>query len=194
LSNAWNGEHCQAEGYKLLAKLRADLSPAMSRVVLIELSRAATQFESIETVYIRSRAFSERLGSWRSRLQSIALDMRGVGQRGYVDREMAAFNILLQTDLVIRLFQHDHGQFPETLEDLVPAYLPRVPPDPLVSVPIGSVYMGRDQPLRYRVENAQFFLYSVGYYGEDNGGRFGNERQALHQSDFDVDVETWTRP
>ena len=120
--------------------------------------------------------------------------MRGVGLRGYVDVEMTAFNILLQTDLAIRLYQHDHGRFPKTLEDLVPAYLPKVPPDPLVSVPIGSVYMGSHQPLSYRVENAQFILYSLGYLGEDNGGHFGNEIQGLHHSGYDVDVETWTRP
>lgn len=82
--------------------------------------------------------------------------------RGLTDRLLAA------TALAIQLYRADHnGALPPALDDLVPAYLPSLPNDPLA--PGG--------PLRYRRGdlNAQDPLarpavYSVGRDGADDGG------------------------
>jgi hypothetical protein len=50
------------------------------------------------------------------------------------------------------------------------------------------------QPLRYRVEQGQFVLYSVNSFGQDNGGVFGDREHSMHHSTHDIDVETWIRP
>jgi hypothetical protein len=53
-----------------------------------------------------------------------------------------------------------HGNFPESLESLVPSYIKKLPPDL-----IGG------QPLRYRRKSsADFLLYSVGWNETDDGG------------------------
>jgi hypothetical protein len=52
------------------------------------------------------------------------------------------------------------GQYPETLDALVPQFLPAVPHDVIM-----------DQPLKYRREkNDTFILYSVGWNKKDDGG------------------------
>ena len=54
-----------------------------------------------------------------------------------------------------------HGEFPENLELLTPAFLPEVPQD-----------VASGQPFRYRrTADGQFVLYAIGSDGVDNGGR-----------------------
>jgi hypothetical protein len=66
------------------------------------------------------------------------------------------------TVLAVRLDAVDHGgQRPARLEDLVPAYLPAVPMDPLAD---------GDRPLGYRADPGNPILYSVGDDGIDQGG------------------------
>jgi hypothetical protein len=53
-----------------------------------------------------------------------------------------------------------YAQYPETLDELVPRFLPRVPPDPV-----------NGGPLRYRRDDPdQFILYSIGLNQQDDGG------------------------
>ena len=86
---------------------------------------------------------------------------RGVGShyQGLTYRRLAA------TCLAARLYAIDHGgKLPEKLGDLVPAYLPSVPLDPLAA---GGM------PLRYVNEQAdpqRPRVYSVGVDGKDDGG------------------------
>jgi hypothetical protein len=51
------------------------------------------------------------------------------------------------------------GQFPETLQALVPEYLAAVPEDPIDL-----------QPLRYRRDEEGYVVYSIGTNGVDDGG------------------------
>jgi hypothetical protein len=64
--------------------------------------------------------------------------------------------------LASRLFEADHDRIPESLEELVPEYLPRLPTDPFD--PNGG-------PLRYRVDAGVPIVWSVGPNGTDEGGR-----------------------
>jgi hypothetical protein len=53
-----------------------------------------------------------------------------------------------------------HGQYPETLDGLVPQYVQKLPHDI-----IGG------QPLKYRrTDDGQFVLYSIGWNEKDDGG------------------------
>jgi hypothetical protein len=177
------GKYCECYGYQRLTHIRGNLSPETMRGVIAAIGRAATLLEDRAIGRARGQAFGERAIGWTERLTAIF--------NGWLNRPWSSetevntvFNILLQTDLAIRLFQHERGTLPESLKDLVPGYLAIVPLDPLAKSP---------QPLRYRIENGQFVLYGINSHGRDNGGVFGNRHDAI-QSRYDIDVETWIRP
>lgn len=65
-----------------------------------------------------------------------------------------------KTALGTLLYVKDHKSLPETLEDLVPEYLPEVPRDPYT--PAGNI--------RYRVSGTQILFYSVGPDEKDDAG------------------------
>ncbi len=75
--------------------------------------------------------------------------------RDVATRRMAAIA------LAIRLYEIDHGERPEKLDDLVPNYLPSVPIDPFASPP---------QPFGYLPEAEPPVLYCVDADGVDQGG------------------------
>lgn len=62
--------------------------------------------------------------------------------------------------LAIERFRIARGKLPETLEELVPRFLDRVPHDPFDG-----------KPLRYRQLPTRYVIYSVGSDGNDDGGR-----------------------
>ncbi len=70
-------------------------------------------------------------------------------------------NGLLLTTLALRAFRIDEGLYPDSLYDLVPRYLARIPSDPF----------GISGPLRYKLNGDEYVLYSVGPDGVDDGGR-----------------------
>jgi hypothetical protein len=71
---------------------------------------------------------------------------------------------LLVTAIALKRFQLQHGQFPDTLAELTPAYLPAVIIDPFDG-----------KPLKYRSNgDGTFLLYSVGEDGTDDGGDAGS--------------------
>lgn len=77
---------------------------------------------------------------------------------GLANRRLAA------TALAIRWYAMDHdGKVPQTLQDLVPAYLPTVPADPMVAGGAPLIYVPDDE-----------LVYSVGVDGQDDGGDAGN--------------------
>ena len=79
--------------------------------------------------------------------------------RALASRRLAA------TCLAVRLYAVEHdGKLPEKLDDLVPAYLPSVPADPLAAGGATIRYVNdRTDPAKPRV-------YSVGLDGADDGG------------------------
>jgi len=62
--------------------------------------------------------------------------------------------------LTLKLYHLDHAAFPESLDALVPDYLPSIPPDELTG-----------QPWMYRREGEGFILYSIGANLRDDGGK-----------------------
>ena len=68
---------------------------------------------------------------------------------------------LARVACALERFRQANGGFPESLNALVPTYLPEIPHD-----------IVNGQPLRYRrTEDGNFLLYSVGWNGKDDGGK-----------------------
>lgn len=79
----------------------------------------------------------------------------------YICRE--AMLTLIQTEIALRRYRADQGQYPKSLDKLAPKYLKSVPIDPF----------GQGKPLKYRlIDNGKrFLLYSVGSDLKDDGGK-----------------------
>ncbi|MCW3100051.1 MAG: hypothetical protein JWL77_5669 [Chthonomonadaceae bacterium] len=69
-------------------------------------------------------------------------------------------NGLLLITLALRAFRLEHGHYPNTLTELAPGYLKRLPDDPFAA----------QGTFHYRLKGQSYVLYSVGPDGEDNGG------------------------
>jgi len=88
-------------------------------------------------------------------------DYERIGQlhfRAMTHRRFAA------TALAIRLYELDHGRRPETLDELVPKYLPAVPDDP---------HAADGGKIGYKPNAEPPILYSVNLDGIDQRGEFG---------------------
>jgi len=73
---------------------------------------------------------------------------------------MEAARLIVVTAIALKRFQLKHDQWPESLTEVVPEFLPSVPIDP---------YDGK--PLRYRPNgDGTYLLYCVGKDGVDDGG------------------------
>ena len=91
-------------------------------------------------------------GRWLTRTATTILDRYQL-RRCHQETHIA----MLQAMVASRAFQRDHGRLPRGLDELVPAYLPRVPVD---------AYDGA--PLRYSREKRR--LHSIGDDLRDAGG------------------------
>lgn len=82
-----------------------------------------------------------------------------------IDFRFAAEGVALAHSLDVliaaELFRREHGQLPKSIEELVPGYLPEVPPDPFDG-----------KPLRYVVNDEGALAYSVGRNRTDDHGKF----------------------
>lgn len=83
---------------------------------------------------------------------------------------------LVPAALAVAGYRAEHGSYPESLDDLVPAWLDAAPRD--IFDPDGG-------PVRYRLEEQRVVVYSIGENGEDDGG--------IHDwTDGDIVLE-WSR-
>jgi hypothetical protein len=62
--------------------------------------------------------------------------------------------------LALELYHREHGKWPESLAELSPRYLPKLPVDPISG-----------KRLHYKIVNDRPTVYSVGVDGDDDGGR-----------------------
>jgi hypothetical protein len=159
------GIACEAIGYRPLAKLVPELEEKEAHSVIARLEqvdqRRVTWKEVLnsERRYARHR-FAGRFpnpvawvtGWWRSR------DVIRKAEPKHLT--IVAQERLLLAELALRCYRSERAQVPARLEDLVPAYLSRVPQDPLGG-----------KPLVYRPQGPNWLLYSVGNDRVDDGGK-----------------------
>ncbi|MCH8146387.1 MAG: hypothetical protein IH987_00100 [Planctomycetes bacterium] len=114
--------------------------------------RIASETSQATTVRAVSRPMTEPpYGSvYTSHVRSLQLYFRTVAE-----------NRLAATAIAIRLYELDYGERPDSLEVLVPDYLPSVPADP---------FTDDQSSIRYTRDSGGDRLYSVGLNGRDDGG------------------------
>lgn len=126
---------------------------------------------------------------WPWRLQETAFALTGNGANialdlidpeSFVPRNLALLR-LLRCELAIRAFQARHDRAPDSLAELIPAWLLEEPDDPY----------GQGK-LIYRRGEAGYLLYSVGPNGLDDGGQRVETPELHERGDVFVDsyVET----
>ena len=158
------GVACEAIGRAPLPKLVPSLSTEDSRKLMSELEqidRTRVTWDEVcrwERRYVRHYMSTHinpimwAVGWW----QNIGARKRASDRNNWI----IAQERLLATELALRCFHADKSCAPARLEELVPAYLSKVPQDPFTG-----------QPMIYRLQATNWLLYSVGPDRVDNGGR-----------------------
>ena len=182
---AWSHQ-AQCRGMRTFQRLAelTRLGSANQSLADLRIGIESVEAESLgENFYERLRFPS---GNW---VFTISSSVRKA-MRAETERSMAICAIALK-----RWFLR-HGQYPESLDQLVPEFLPAVPID----------YMD-GQPLKYRTNgDGGFTLYSVGEDGVDGGGDVSlrpdqeSSRNLWHRKDYvwptpalPVEVESWRK-
>lgn len=92
------------------------------------------------------------------------------------NRELAILR-LLQLELALRLYKHDHGQHPDSLDALAPKYIEAVPIDPMSPT---------NEPLRSVQAENGILSYSVGYNEIDDQGQADPDNPTFGDLRLDV--------
>lgn len=89
----------------------------------------------------------------------------------------------LLVEFALRAYQLEHHQYPQTLEELVPNYLQKIPDDPFAA----------NRPLRYINNKEACVLYSIGPDGIDDGGKQIDNKRLYADSKGDIvsEVQNW---
>lgn len=82
-------------------------------------------------------------------------------------------------NLALQLYRHEHGRFPDTLDQLVPGILPELPIDAMSGKPYGYRPLSPDED----PHGWGYVLYSFGADGQDDGGTLSkrSNMDALHR-------------
>lgn len=154
-------------GIYQLSRARNQLQPDELAFVIESLRQLDSSFPSAGEWKPVNRAWFDRATTWHKRLHD-RIYCEWITDYAQADERMAqnahhrsrAALRLLYTDLALRQFQAKHGEYPESLQELVPELLEQVPLDPFT-----------DKPLSYRREpDGSFTLYSVGPDKKDDNG------------------------
>jgi hypothetical protein len=102
----------------------------------------------------------------------IMIMLRGMDKTSTLTRRKSAQVRSLTALLAVERYRLKNGDWPEKLDDLVPALLPAVPLDP---------HDGK--PLRYRKRGDGVVVYSVGDDRSDDGGKFDRDNPSAAGTD-----------
>ncbi|HYA48976.1 MAG TPA: hypothetical protein VEG35_04685 [Burkholderiales bacterium] len=90
------------------------------------------------------------------------------------EASLEAMMLATRAGLACKLYKGKTGQYPASLEALVPDILPEVPIDPFTG-----------KPLVFRVQNGELLIYSLGSNQKDDGGRMGPITQLVMEKNDD---------
>ncbi len=96
----------------------------------------------------------------RWRYYPVAVLMPALGRAALLAELATQQRDVTTVAIALELYHREHGEWPATLADLTPRFLPSVPPDRFDG-----------QPLKYRLVDGEPLLYSVGVDRDDDGGR-----------------------
>jgi hypothetical protein len=153
------------KNFAMLLKLYGQFVDAMKlsgRQRLLQFINIWDKFEDLSDFYLLTKRLMPAIG------RVLEIDVRTTAQ---VDCARVA--------LGIERYRLAKGSLPKELADLVPRYMDKVPIDPL-----------DDKPLRYKLTEPGYIVYSIGYGGTDEGGRergSGKDRSAPHDWPFIVE-------
>jgi hypothetical protein len=158
------GIACEARGCAALAKLPPRLKPDELRAVLGRLSKLEESRVQWSEVMESEKRFA-RIQIGRAYNPLVHLVARAQIRKAVASGEakhnrIVAQERLLGLELALHGYRAENGKAPARLEELVPAYLPAVPPDPF----------GKGPPA-YRPDGTNWLLYSVGMDRKDDGGK-----------------------
>jgi hypothetical protein len=161
------GLACTGVAMKGLYLSRQEIPPENITRTISVLKQLETERDLAEDFLYRDKVWSQRWGGWYSHLMVIlskVSDEDWDSAEMYAQaraRELATLR-LLQLELALRLYKHDQGQHPESLDELVPKYIEAVPLDPMSPT---------NEPLRSVQTENGLVPYSVGYNGIDDQGQ-----------------------
>ena len=117
-----------------LHEIRDSLTPRQCRDTIDQLQRIADDWEPIEEFLVRDSIWCEHVFRWQSRLASMTSSTENDWR--WVEPLNKARRRLLICELALQAYRAEHGEFPETLRDLAPEYLPAIPDDPFSGSPL----------------------------------------------------------
>jgi hypothetical protein len=150
--------------------------------VIAAIEKLEFERDPAEDVVYRDRVWSQRACGWYGHLLDICSQYFDNGwdtSEGYVlarKRELTTLR-LLQLELALRLYEHDHGRHPESLDALVPEYIEAVPVDPMAA---------SGELLRYAKSATGIVPYSVGMNGIDDQGQADEDDPTFGDLRLDV--------
>lgn len=135
------------------------------------------------------KRWSEHWGVYEARLDEGGPIQRRLGATAYtvlplntsfawINYETEARFAAMRVLLAAERYRLANGRWPDTLADVVPAYLQEVPRGPYSDVPV-----------RFIRKHGGVVAYAVGFGGEDNGGRLHPERK--REPKYDIGEELW---
>ena len=98
------------------------------------------------------------LGEWR--YPFITMMVPALGKFATTADQADARRDAAITMIALARYRAEHGAYPPTLQELLPTYLPALPLDPIDGL-----------PMRYRLTDSGYVLYSLGYDEDDDAGR-----------------------
>lgn len=102
---------------------------------------------------------------WRDRYPTIFLLMPALGRAASSSHRFSQTRDAALTAIALELFKRRHGDYPASLSELSPTFIPRVPLD---------IFDGT--PLKYQLRAGRPLLYSVGTDRKDDAGRSSSTR------------------
>jgi hypothetical protein len=177
------GKASFGRGFSGLFLMRDKLANEDQLRCLVELAKIEQQIEPLEDLLERDNALQIHVFGWREHLRQLMRELPWFDSfmekafPAIYGRHIACLR-LLQVELALRIWKSEHGDWPESLEALVPSILPAIPLDP---------FAGDGQSLRYSRTDGSYLLYSVGANGTDEGG-VRPERTAIGRNQFTGDL------
>ena len=153
----------ESMGVMPLQKIAAQMTAEQSQRVVTALTEMYSNRERFDEVMTTESAYNRRPTTLREKISILPyyFSSRDVPRKLRLSMKYRRARMgLLLVDLAVRNYEAEKGGLPQTLNELVPKYLPFLPKDD---------FSGND--FIYRPQTNGYLLYGVGSDGKDDGGK-----------------------